>query len=72
MRRLGQGVGDIFDHVARVRPSVVLDVVATTEAGDGNPGVAARTDGGEQSLFADGLGDLVLFDLVPERARHAS
>jgi len=47
---------------------VVLDVVAATETGDGDPGVAALADGGKEPLLTDGLGYLVVLHLVPEQA----
>ena len=56
-----------LDNVFRTYARVVLDLLAATEPGDGDGGVAALADGGEEALFADRAGHVIVLHFVAER-----
>lgn len=52
--------------------AVVLQLFAAGEAADDDVGGGVFADGGEEALFADGAGDVVVGFFVAEGAGHAA
>ena len=58
--------------MSSVHARVVCDLLAATESGHGDVSLASLSNGWKQTLFADGLSDVVMFDFVSERTGHAA
>ena len=70
LRHIGNGVGKVLDRVPGWDTGVVLDLVTTTKARNGDGGIAPIANSRKEAVFADGLGDVVMFDFVAKRAGH--
>ena len=70
--QLNEGIGQIFDEMFRGYPGMVFDLLAATEARDGDLSVTTIAHGREEPLFSNGLRHLVVFHLVAERTGHST
>ena len=67
-----QGVGEVLDDVTGIYAGVVFALDPAAEPADRDLGIASASNRGEETLFADGAGDVVVFRLVPEAAGHSA